>query len=57
MAIELASFVLIGMYANSPQVYRGEIWDSLVKKFDHPIVLIGDLNMVEFPVDRYMKRG
>ena len=57
VAIELTSFVLIGMYANSPQVYRGGIWDSLVKKFDHPIVLIGDLNMVEFPEDKNMKRG
>ena len=57
VAIELASFVLIGMYANSPQAYRGRIWDLLVKKFDNPILLIGDLNMVEFSEDKYMKRG
>ena len=53
----MASFVLIGIYANSPQIYRGKIWDSLIKKFDQPIILIGDINMVEFPKDRYMKHG
>ena len=30
---------------------------SVVKKFDNPIVLIGDINMVKFFVDRYMKHG
>ena len=45
------------MYDNAPQVYRGSIWDSLVKKFDRAIVLIGNLNMVEFPEDSYMKHG
>ena len=57
VAIELTSFVLIGMYANSPQAFRGRIWDSLVQKFDNPILLIGDLNMVELSKDKYMKHG
>ena len=57
VALELTSFVLIGMYANPPKAYRGRIWDSLFKKFDSSILFIGDLNMVDFPEDKYMKRG
>ena len=49
---ELEEFVVIGMYANYPQSLRDHIWGSVMKEYDEPIILIGDLNMVELEEDR-----
>lgn len=57
MAINIETFALIGVYANCLQIFRGNIWDSLSKSFEEPLVMIGDLNMVETVKDRFMNWG
>ncbi|MCO5576231.1 hypothetical protein L7F22_030040 [Adiantum nelumboides] len=57
LAIELDAFVLIRVYANCPQAFRGSIWDSLRRNFYEPIVVIGDFNMVELSKDRFLNQG
>lgn len=55
MAFEVKDIVLVGVYATCPQCKRVRLLESIIKKYNKMVDLIGDFNMVKVANNTYCK--